>query len=115
MRRFFLVWRERLEIFQQPTEKSVSSEIHQQPAVKLSGSEISEKPSRKLAASEISQQHAGKFAPSKIFQKASEKLAIWQKPSAKSDQPFTLGWSHYVELLPIKNPDERSFYEIEAA
>lgn len=29
--------------------------------------------------------------------------------------PFALSWSHYVLLLTIKNPDERRFYEIEAA
>jgi predicted nuclease of restriction endonuclease-like (RecB) superfamily len=29
--------------------------------------------------------------------------------------PFTLSWSHYVFLLTIKNPAERSFYEIEAS
>jgi predicted nuclease of restriction endonuclease-like (RecB) superfamily len=28
---------------------------------------------------------------------------------------FTLSWTHYVFLLGIKSPDERSFYEIEAA
>lgn len=28
---------------------------------------------------------------------------------------FTLGWSHYVSLLTISSPDERRFYEIEAA
>lgn len=28
---------------------------------------------------------------------------------------FTLGWSHYVELLTIDSAEERSFYEIEAA
>jgi predicted nuclease of restriction endonuclease-like (RecB) superfamily len=28
---------------------------------------------------------------------------------------FPLGWSHYVELLTIDSPDERRFYEIEAA
>lgn len=28
---------------------------------------------------------------------------------------FPLGWSHYVELLSIDSPEERSFYEIEAA
>lgn len=27
---------------------------------------------------------------------------------------FSLGWSHYVVLLPLDNPAERSFYEIEA-
>lgn len=29
--------------------------------------------------------------------------------------PFTLSWSHYVLLLGVKNPNERSFYEIEAS
>jgi predicted nuclease of restriction endonuclease-like (RecB) superfamily len=29
-------------------------------------------------------------------------------------RPFTLGWSHYTFLLGVKNPEERSFYEIEA-
>ena len=29
-------------------------------------------------------------------------------------QCFTLGWSHYVVLLTIDDPDERRFYEIEA-
>ena len=28
--------------------------------------------------------------------------------------PFTLSWSHYLQLMRIKNPDERRFYEIEA-
>jgi predicted nuclease of restriction endonuclease-like (RecB) superfamily len=28
--------------------------------------------------------------------------------------PFTLGWSHYLILMRIENPDERNFYEIEA-
>ena len=28
--------------------------------------------------------------------------------------PFTLGWSHYLMLMRIENPDERRFYEIEA-
>ena len=31
------------------------------------------------------------------------------------DMPFTLPWSHYLILMRIKNPDERKFYEIEAA
>jgi len=43
---------------------------------------------------------------------------IAQKPSAQLPSPwpapFTLSWSHYVLLLTIKNPEERSFYEIEA-
>jgi len=30
-------------------------------------------------------------------------------------RPFTLSWTHYVFLLRVKGPNERSFYEIEAA
>jgi hypothetical protein len=26
---------------------------------------------------------------------------------------FTLSWSHYIKLMRIEDPDERSFYEIE--
>ena len=40
---------------------------------------------------------------------------IPQSTSGQSDpRPFTLSWSHYVFLLSVKNPDERSFYEIES-
>jgi predicted nuclease of restriction endonuclease-like (RecB) superfamily len=41
-----------------------------------------------------------------------------QTPSGQSATravPFTLSWSHYVFLLSIDDPQERSFYEIEAA
>jgi hypothetical protein len=46
-------------------------------------------------------------------------LAILPKAPGESGlpaaaRPFTLSWSHYVFLLGAKNPDERSFYEIEA-
>lgn len=33
----------------------------------------------------------------------------------KLPRHFTLGWSHYVELLTLDDPAERRFYEIEAA
>lgn len=39
---------------------------------------------------------------------------IQQTVSAKLTNQFALGWSHYVFLLNIKNPDERRFYEIES-
>jgi predicted nuclease of restriction endonuclease-like (RecB) superfamily len=56
------------------------------------------------------------FAP-RIQQTASVKLLpaeICQTASDKFKNPFMLSWSHYVLLLTIKNPEERSFYEIEA-
>ena len=37
-----------------------------------------------------------------------------QSQALKSSNPFTLSWSHYVLLLTVKDPDERSFYEIES-
>ena len=66
--------------------------------------QIVQKPSGQLAAGEICQQASGELAP----------VEIVQKPSAKFAKPFTLSWSHYVELLTVKDPNERSFYEIEA-
>ena len=46
----------------------------------------------------------------------SDDFPISQSTTGQSDpRPFTLSWSHYVFLLSIKNPDERSFYEIEVA
>ena len=62
----------------------------------------------------ISETASRKLVEGKIRQTASGELAIPQTPSAKFDKPFTLSWSHYVELLGIKDPDERSFYEIES-
>jgi predicted nuclease of restriction endonuclease-like (RecB) superfamily len=44
----------------------------------------------------------------------SSPVAIGQTPSDLLSA-FRLSWSHCVFLLGIKNPDERSFYEIEAA
>jgi len=35
--------------------------------------------------------------------------------SAQLANRFSISWSHYVTLLTIDNPEERSFYEIEAA
>lgn len=39
----------------------------------------------------------------------------WQDIVASLLKRFSLSWSHYVTLLTIENPDERRFYEIEAA
>jgi predicted nuclease of restriction endonuclease-like (RecB) superfamily len=65
-----------------------------------------------------------------IIQKASEKsyspgrnhvpllnlasAPIQQTPTSVTARFFTLSWSHYVGLLTIRDPRERSFYEIEA-
>jgi predicted nuclease of restriction endonuclease-like (RecB) superfamily len=63
MRRFFLTWKDRVQIFQKPSEKLIGSQ---------------------------------------------------DQPTSSENHHFTLSWSHYVLLMTIKDPDERSFYEIEA-
>ena len=65
--------------------------------------QISETLSRKLGNPGKQQTPFGELIPARISETLSRK------------SPFTLSWSHYVELLGIKDPDERSFYEIEAA
>ena len=75
--------------------------------------------SAKSLAARKTQTVSAQSSPIRTVQTASgrslapEKL---QTVSAKSQaRPFSLSWSHYVFLLGIKNPGERSFYEIEAA
>ncbi len=64
--------------------------------------------------SEIWQSPTAKSLPGEISQ-PSASLQIWQLPTAKSSHPLTISWTHYVLLLTLKDPDERSFYEIEAS
>jgi hypothetical protein len=67
--------------------------------------QISETPSRKL-----------KPARKPLIAKSDdEKSETSSRISPEMSSPFCLSWSHYVFLLGIKNADERSFYEIEAA
>lgn len=66
---------------------------------------IQQTPSVKLKLSEI-----GQPLPDCL-----DLTQISETPSGKSGIPFTLSWSHYVLLLTVKDPDERSFYEIEAS
>jgi predicted nuclease of restriction endonuclease-like (RecB) superfamily len=44
-----------------------------------------------------------------------DQLLIPQSPTGEFTIPFHLSWTHYIQLLKIKNEDERNFYEIEAA
>ena len=41
--------------------------------------------------------------------------SMWQATFTQIASSLPLGWSHYVELLTLEDPSERSFYEIEAA
>lgn len=107
MRTFFLAYQERSPILQSATAKSGNRPILQTL-------------SAKSGAKPILQTASAKSAPAAPADPTS--LPIIQSPTGKSSfetgaepAPFRLGWSHYVFLLGIKNPDERSFYEIEAA
>ena len=90
MRKFFLLWESRVAEF--PNSLFGNSTP-----------QISETVSRKLGNPEKQQMASGELVPARISETVSRK------------SPFTLSWSHYVELLGIKDPDERSFYEIESA
>ena len=51
-----------------------------------------------------------------LSRKSSTPLTKSQKPQTPSAElHFTLSWSHYLKLMRIDNPEERRFYEIEAA
>jgi predicted nuclease of restriction endonuclease-like (RecB) superfamily len=64
----------------------------------------------------ISQTLSAKLSDGQIPQTSSAELKISETLSGKFEAlPFTLSWSHYVELLGIKDSNERSFYEIESA
>jgi len=89
MRRFYMEWQNRVPQIAQ----TVSGQLPPVP---------------------IPQTPSGKSTEGEISPSASDQLAIQQTPSAKFKGAFTLSWSHYVELLGIKDSDERSFYEIEA-
>ncbi|HIR77328.1 MAG TPA: DUF1016 family protein [Candidatus Choladousia intestinipullorum] len=49
-----------------------------------------------------------------LFRKFTEKKSEAVFRISDESVPFTLSWSHYLQLMRIKNPDERRFYEIEA-
>lgn len=90
-----------------------SPRIHQTPSVKLAARQKHQTLSGELVPHEIAHKPSGKLAVAQIGQRRPDQLPIPATPSRKS--PFTLSWSHYVELLSVKDPDERSFYEIESA
>ena len=90
MRKFFLVWHDRApHLSQQPTGELALTAETKQPG---GDSRIRPHSPSRLSAIEISQQ-----------------------PIAEFSRAFPLSWTHYLVLLSIKDPDERNFYEIEAA
>jgi predicted nuclease of restriction endonuclease-like (RecB) superfamily len=79
---------------------------------------IAQSPAGQFGAQSIAQSAAGQFAILQAAAAQLDALAIRQSTIDESApaaaRPFTLSWTHYILLLGVKNPDERSFYEIEA-
>ena len=67
----------------------------------------------------IFQSATGESGSRRLDQGSTGQAPIFQSLTGKSStipsRPFTVSWTHYVFLMGIKNPDERSFYEIESA
>ncbi|MEI6422062.1 MAG: PDDEXK nuclease domain-containing protein [Lentisphaerota bacterium] len=70
----------------------------------------------------IGQTVSGQLTSKEKSQTASDRFQFLHSPAVKlpttqlvSSRQLSLSWSHYVLLLGIKDPDERSFYEIESA
>lgn len=64
---------------------------------------------------QIGQTESGQLTKAKSQTPSGQFLQSIELPAPPEKRPFSLSWSHYVFLLGIKNADERSFYEIEAA
>ncbi|MDP3912327.1 MAG: DUF1016 N-terminal domain-containing protein [Bacteroidota bacterium] len=77
---------------------------------------IYERPSRKLQSNE-NQSGLISATPLRNLGNTDKTLVpIPQTPSAELQMPrFQISWSHYLILMRIENPQERSFYEIECA
>lgn len=109
MRTFYLAYEDRGRIFQ-----TVSGKLPQRSLAAGNPQAVStrNKQSGAVAVATRVPAHGEKdlavAAPNTIFQTASGKLS--ESPSP----PFTVRWSHYVFLMSIRNPAERSFYEIES-
>jgi predicted nuclease of restriction endonuclease-like (RecB) superfamily len=74
---------------------------------------IAQTVSGQLTTSEKSQTLSGQSEHDTKSEALSRNLPVAQKKQLSSVN-FTLSWSQYVFLMGIKNPEERSFYEIEA-
>jgi predicted nuclease of restriction endonuclease-like (RecB) superfamily len=97
MRRFFLLYANR----RTPIAQSLTAQLPHPRKM--------QSPIAKLPTDEIGQTRSDPFP---ILQSAIGKSSGRHQIQPR---PFTLSWTHYVFLLGIKNSEERSFYEIEAA
>ena len=99
MRTSYLAYQDRLPILQSLTAKFAARPNVPSRTARLAGSPVFE--------SLI--EESGTAAKS---QSLTDQLAVAPKAEPRK---FTLSWTHYLFLTGIKNPEERDFYEIEAA
>ena len=111
MRSFYGIYKTREAIFQSVTGKSNAGSISQSVTGQLSSEAIGQQSADQLP---IFQSAIGKSGSASIEQQTAAQFPILQ-PMVGESRSFCLSWTHYVFLLSIKNPEERSFYEIEAA
>lgn len=77
---------------------------------------IYETPSRKLPSNNNQSQLAIASASRNLEKSDKTSAAIQQIATTELQMPrFQISWSHYLILMRIENPQERSFYEIECA
>jgi predicted nuclease of restriction endonuclease-like (RecB) superfamily len=74
---------------------------------------IAQTVSGQLTASRKAQTVSGQLVQGSKSETLSRKFPVSQKKPLPP-MGFTLSWSQYIFLMGIKNPEERSFYEIEA-
>ena len=106
MRTFYLLWQNRAEQIAQPLVAQFDSDRNPRQTT------------GKPAIIEIVQPLVAQFDSDRNPRQAAAKSAQAKLPQpaiAESHPPFPLSWTHYLVLLTIKDTDERSFYEIEAA
>ena len=101
MKAFYLLYQERGRILQSATAKLGSPQNFTAPALFLQSM------TAKFGQMGIPQSTIGELVVPAIGQSVTDHSA--------PPRPFCLSWTHYVFLLAVKNPDERSFYEIESA
>ncbi len=87
--------------------KTYASQISSTPLTN-SENQISEKSSRISSPNDTALQQT----TSAELQTKENQANITHKKTLRN---FRLSWSHYIKLMRIENPDERSFYEIECA
>jgi len=93
-----------------------SNQISATPLRNLGNAVIYETSSRKLQSNEDHSSLISSTPLTNLENSDKTIVPIQQKVSAELQMPrFQISWSHYLILMRIENPQERSFYEIECA